>query len=264
MKTIKCPKNVTGTKEWAAKNANCISGCSHNCHYCYAKSIAIRFNRKTAQNWKAEIVVGAKLVGGKPCRVMFPTTHDITPNTLPVCLDQIQQILDGGHEILIVSKPHYDCIAVICEAFKDYKTKILFRFTIGSAANATLELWEPGAPSFDERLESLKLAHRLGFATSVSCEPMLDGNIDAVVKKVEPYVTDAIWLGKMNQVKARLTFNQAPEEVVQAAEVLIQEQSDENIQALYQQFKGNPKIKFKDSIKKVVGIEAPKASGLDI
>jgi len=264
MKTNKCPKNVTGTKEWAKKNANCISGCSHDCRYCYAKSIAIRFRRKTAQNWKDEVVVGAKPVGGKPCRVMFPTTHDITPNTLPVCLDQIHYIVDGGHEALIVSKPHYDCIAVICDVFKACKKKILFRFTIGSASNATLKLWEPGAPSFDERLASLKLAHRLGFETSISCEPMLDGNIDAVIKKVEPYVTDAIWLGKMNQVKARLTFNRAPQAVVQAAEVLMHEQRDENIQALWQRFKGNPKIKWKDSIKKIVGIEAPQASGLDV
>ena len=264
MKTIKSEKTVTGTKEWAKKNANCISGCSHDCFYCYAKAIAIRFRRKTAQNWKNEIVLGAKPVGGKPCRVMFPTTHDITPNSLAVCMDQIQLILDGGHEILIVSKPHLECIAAICERFKDCKKKILFRFTIGSASNATLKLWEPGAPSFDERLASLKLAHRLGFETSVSCEPMLDGNIDAVIKKVMPYVTDAIWLGKMNQVKARLTFNRAPKAVVQAAEVLLQEQSDENIQKLYERFKGNPKIKFKDSIKKIVGIEAPQAIGLDI
>ena len=259
-----CPKNVTGTKEWAAKNANCINGCSHDCRYCYAKSIAVRFGRKTAQNRKTEVVVGARPVGGKPCRVMFPTTHDITPNTLPVCMDQIQLILDGGHEILIVSKPHLECIAAICDRFKSYEDKILFRFTIGSASNETLKLWEPGAPSFDERLKALKLAHRLGFETSVSCEPMLDGNIDAVVKQVEPYVTDSIWLGKMNQVKARLTFNQAPEEVVQAAEVLMQEQSDENIKALHQRFKGNSKIKWKDSIKKIVGIEAPQAIGLDI
>ena len=183
---------------------------------------------------------------------------------MPVCSNQIQLILDGGHEILIVSKPHPECIAAICNRFKAYKNKILFRFTIGSASNETLKLWEPGAPSFDERLASLKLAHRLGFATSISCEPMLDGNIDAVVQQVLPYVTDSIWLGKMNQVKARLTFNRAPKEVVQAAEVLMQEQSDENIQALYQRFKGNPKIKFKDSIKKVVGIEVPQAIGLDI
>ena len=44
----------------------------------------------------------------------------------------------------------------------------------------------------------------------------------------------------------------------------MQEQSDENIKALHQRFKGNSKIKWKDSIKKIVGIEAPQAIGLDI
>lgn len=255
---------VFGTKEWAERNVNCLSGCSHDCHYCYAKSGAIRFKRKTPTTWKDEEFVGLKKIGGKIGRVMFPTSHDITRESLLVCLEQIQNVLAGGHEILIVTKPHMGCIAAVCDRFKDYKNKILFRFTIGSAASATLKLWEPGAPSFKERIEALQMAHGLGFKTSVSCEPMLDGNIEAVVMAVEPYVTDAVWLGKMNQVKARLNINQAPMAVVQAAEQLACEQSDANIRQLYQHLKGNPKIKFKDSIKKIVGIAEPKSIGLDI
>ena len=104
---------VFGTKEWAQRNINCLNGCSHDCHYCYAKSGAIRFKRKTPKTWKEEEIVGVKPVGGKPCRVMFPTTHDITPASLPVCLNQIQKVLSAGHSILIVSKPHADCIAAI-------------------------------------------------------------------------------------------------------------------------------------------------------
>jgi DNA repair photolyase len=261
---MKTKIKITGTKEWAAKNINCVSGCSHDCWYCYAKAGAIRFKRKTSATWKDEEPVGSKPVGGKPCRVMFPTTHDITPAVLSVCLEQIRNILSAGHEILIVSKPHVECIAAICERFEGYKEKILFRFTIGSASIETLKLWEPGAPSFEERLEALRLAHRLGFKTSVSCEPMLDNNIEAVVSAVEPYITDAVWLGKMNQVKARLTINKAPADVVQAAEALAKEQSDENIRDLYQRLKDNPKIKWKDSIKAVVGIAAPKTIGLDV
>jgi len=226
--------------------------------------MAVLYKRKTPATWKNEEPVGIKTVGGKLCRIMFPSTHDITPDTLQICIGQIRNILVAGHEILVVSKPHRDCIAAICDGFKDHKDKILFRFTIGSASSETLKLWEPGAPSFDERIEALQLAHGQGFKTSVSCEPMLDGNIEAVVKVVAPYVTDAIWLGKMNQVKARLSFNKAPAEVVLAATVLVKEQSDANIQALYQRLKDNPQIKWKDSIKKVVGIEKPKAIGLDI
>lgn len=259
-----CSPRVFGTKEWAQRNVNCLSGCSHDCHYCYAKSGAIRFKRKTPTTWKIEEAVGIKRFGGKSCRVMFPTTHDITPEFLNFCIHQIQAILSAGHEILIVSKPHPECIKTICDTFEDYRKKILFRFTIGSASNTTLKLWEPGAPSFNERLKALKLAHRRGFQTSVSCEPMLDGNIEAVVKKVEPFVTDAIWIGKMNMVKARLTVNKAPVEVVRASEQLAMEQNDANIRALYGRLKANRKVKWKESIKKVVGIDMPDEIGLDI
>ena len=184
------------------------------------------------------------------------------PTRQAVCSNQIQLILDGGHEILIVSKPHLDCVAAICKRFKGYKKKILFRFTIGSAANETLKFWEPNAPSLDERLQALKLAHQQGFQTSISCEPMLDDNIEAVVKLVEPYVTTDIWIGKMNHVRARLSHNKATAEVVAAGEALIKMQCDENIKSLYARLKNHPKIMWKDTIKKVVGIEAPQASDL--
>lgn len=257
-------QRVTGTKEWAKRNVNCLSGCGHDCWYCYAKAISIRYKRKTPLTWKIEDNVGVKRIGGECCRVMFPTTHDITPQSLPVCIQQIRNILRAGHEILIVSKPHVECITAICDEFGDYRKKILFRFTIGSASNAVLKLWEPSAPTFEERINALKLAHGRGFQTSVSCEPMLDGNIEAVIKAVSPFVTNSIWLGKMNQVKARLTTNQAPAAVVRAAEQLAQEQSDERILALYKRLKTNQLIKWKDSIKKVVGLAEPPEIGLDI
>ncbi len=45
-------KAVFGTHEWASYNENCLLGCSHDCRYCYAKSIAIRLKRKTPTDWK--------------------------------------------------------------------------------------------------------------------------------------------------------------------------------------------------------------------
>ncbi len=38
---------IINKKEYA-----CYFGCSNNCRYCYAKKIAIRFNRKTEESWK--------------------------------------------------------------------------------------------------------------------------------------------------------------------------------------------------------------------
>jgi DNA repair photolyase len=47
-------KPPTGTKEWADVNVNIISGCSHDCHYCFAKSDAVQHRRRTPADWHEE------------------------------------------------------------------------------------------------------------------------------------------------------------------------------------------------------------------
>jgi DNA repair photolyase len=145
-----------------------------------------------------------------------------------------------------------------------HKDRILFRFTIGSANDEVLSFWEPGAPSFRERLGSLKLAYHHGFETSVSCEPMLDDGIEDVVAAVEDYVTDAIWIGKANKLASRLSLNKAPAEIVQAGRLLEDSQSNARIEQLFTKLGDHPKIKWKDSIKQVVGLDRPTEAGLDV
>ena len=53
-------------------------------------------------------------------------------------------------------------------------------------------------------------------------------------------------------------------QLMQKAEQLIAWQSDTNIKQLYGQFKDNPKIKWKESIKKVLGLKIPIEAGLDV
>ena len=36
-----------GTQEWSVKTINCCTGCSHDCRYCYAKGMAVRFKQVT-------------------------------------------------------------------------------------------------------------------------------------------------------------------------------------------------------------------------
>ena len=259
--------HVFGTKEWAKKTANAGEGCRHDCRYCYAKSMAIRFGRRTAASWAEEVPrinMVSHVCTGKPCRVMFPSTHDITPNSLPSCLEAMAMMLDYGHTLLVVSKPHLECIESICAKFDGYKDKILFRFTIGFADNAVLRFWEPQAPTFEERVLSLIHAHDSGFQTSVSCEPMLDSHIEAVVAEVQQFVSDAIWIGKANQLRARLRINGADDDTMRRGEALSASQNDDTIRDLYIRMKDNPKIKWKESIKQVVGIEVPQEAGLDV
>jgi len=267
VKTVE-KKCVFGTREWAEANANFIDGCIHDCKYCYSKEMAIRFGRKTAKNWKEEEVrsnfhlINYKRLDG---RIMFPSTHDISPLHLENSLTFLGKILQSGNKVLIVSKPHLLCIKAICNQFSKYKHEILFRFTIGSSDTETLNFWEPGAPSYEERLQSLIYAYQNDFQTSISCEPMLDNKIDNVITDVLPYVTDAVWLGKANFLLRRMKMNGITDsKSILKAKQLLEWQSDEQIEELYERYADNPFIKWKESIKKVVDLEIPLMVGLDI
>jgi DNA repair photolyase len=249
-----------GTKEWSDYNINCVTGCSHDCRYCYAKSMAIRFGRKTPETWKDEEIRTdhlskryMKSKDGK--RFMFPSTHDITPTNLSACIQKLTNLLAPGNVGIIVTKPHFECIEALCDVLPMFKNQIIFRLTIGSSDSRSLKFWEPGAPDFEERLASLKYAHSKGYQTSVSCEPMLDYNIQDVVEQVLPYVTETVWIGKPNLLKSRLSINgHNDEETMARADRLLHSLSDQYIWDLYDKYKDNPKIRWKDSIKKVVGI----------
>jgi DNA repair photolyase len=258
----------TGTQDWAASNVNIQDGCEHDCRYCYAKTMAIRFKRTTATSWKKPRFRQHDLDRGftrRSGRIMFPTAHDITPNNLDACLAVLKRMLAAGNDVLIVSKPRVACTARLCEELARYRAQIVLRFSIGSTNDTVLSFWEPGAPSFADRLASLKTAYLHDFRTSVSGEPMLDGNPDALISAVRSYVTDSIWLGKINRLRNILPFNcPSDAEAVRRGDRLTAHQSDRAIQALYSQHRNDPLIKWKDSIKKVVGLKRPNNIGLDV
>jgi len=262
------PKPVSGTREWATSSVNVIDGCAHDCRYCYARATAARFGKNPA-DWSKEVPRPHKGVGKRVGTVMFPSSHDITPENSGDTLPKLLWLLVAGNDVLVVSKPHLSIVETICKGLVAYQDKILFRFTIGSQDDAVLKLWEPGAPCFQERFDSLQHAWRSGFRTSVSMEPLLDTNEDDIVELVhllEPWVTDSVWLGKMNSAVARLVLNGFSDDPVlmSAAKVLVASQSDRRIRALYERLKGCPSVKWKESIKKVVGIDVPAEPGLDV
>jgi hypothetical protein len=203
--------------------------------------------------------------GKKTGTVMFPTAHDITPANINHCVVVLRKLVKAGNKVLIVSKPHLSCIQHICSYLDGFQNNVLFRFTIGSADDAVLKRWEPGAPPFAERIECLKFARQHNdWATSVSCEPMLDRNVSVVIEAARPYVTDAIWLGKPNKITTRLVMNNPGNPDAKAmGDELEAMFPDDFIWALYNQYKNDPMIKWKDSIKAVVGLERSMVKGLD-
>lgn len=257
-------KQATGTREWAKHNVNCISGCAHNCRYCYAREMAVRFKRKTVETWPDEVVnqkAVDKTYWHREGVTMFPTTHDITPENLPTCELVIKSLLRTNNRLLIVSKPHPHVISRLVFELERWKTLIEFRFTIGSRFDNILSYWEPNAPSYEQRRDSLKIAEAAGYRTSVSIEPMLDvGDIEGLVRDLDPFVTDTIWIGKMNKIRSRVVVEiDFDRRVIEALEEC---QADPCIRHTHRQLKDNPKIRWKESIKKVVGLElATEAEG---
>ncbi len=257
-------KKISGTREWAAHTVNCITGCEHNCRYCYARANALRFRYiASPDDWATprvrlrDVNKTRRKVDG---RIMFPTTHDITPKTLAPCLCVLRNLLGAGNEVLIVTKPHFECVERICSELCMFRKSILWRFTIGAMDNRILSYWEPGAPCYKERFRSLQYAFCDGFATSVSCEPCLDtSSVVALFSKCEPFITDSFWIGKANKLAGRCSPDTLPCEI----ENIEAEQTDEIVRRIYEQLKHEPKIRWKESFKSVLGLELAAQAGED-
>ncbi len=259
-------KKIRGTREWAVANIDCCTGCPHGCRYCYAYYDAVvRKRLVTAEQWRTCSIRDEDVEKAHPHypgQVMFPCTHDIVPENLDACLQVIDNLLKSDNKVLIVSKPHMSCIAVLCDHLQPYKDSILFRFTITAGSNPVLSFWEPGAPVYEERVSCLQMAHKLGFQTSVSIEPMLEtATVVEMVKALEPFVTHSIWLGKMNKINERVVADS--DEMEREIQRICAGQSDARIWAIYEQLKNNPLVFWKESIKEVVGLDLATEPGYD-
>ena len=258
---------IRGTREWAVAEINCSRGCPHGCLYCYARYDQVSKKKLvSASEWnhpqdiEEEVNKDHLLYDGQ---VMFPATHDIVPENIDSCVKVLKKLLDAGNNVLVVSKPHLNCIQRLCQEFYSDKERILFRFTITARDPQILSFWEHGAPDYQERLMCLRSSFERGFATSVSIEPMLHReDIVAMVHELLPFVSQSVWIGKMNKIGRRVVGDS--EQMRVEIKRIQGGQGDEQINLLYQELQGVEKIRWKESIKEVLGLTLPTQAGLDI
>jgi DNA repair photolyase len=255
MKKKKSSKH--GTKEWAEKSSfNILTGCQHDCLYCFARERLVNTKQVKTVNWskpKLRTRDFFKNPREKKIDVMYPSSHDIHPDNLYAHLFKLDKLVKAFAKVIIVMKPHRECVEAICWNFRNYKEKILFRFTIGSVNSAVLGYWEPNAPSYEERVECLKMARDAGFQTSVSAEPLLDDRPYHLVRNLSKLVTETIWIGRMNRgINCLKAAKMWTSNVEIAYTRLMEQHSDENFIRFYEHLKGNKKIRWKDTVRKVI------------
>ena len=241
---------TSGTREWASHNANCCLGCSNGCRYCYARNMAVHYGRATKVTW-IEMKVNQKALA-KPYRKteerwMFPTSHDITsdPEVMDACFTVLKKLLESENQVLVTTKPRLSVVDKIHELFSSFQDQIQFSFTITSLNDDLLKFWEPNAPRFKERFHSLVFAFNKGYKTSVSIEPFLDYDPGALVKTVEPFCTESIWIGKMNYISRKgIREDEAPFYAAARKNYEL-----DNLVDIWKRMKEHPKVRFKDSIR---------------
>jgi len=112
---------------------------------------------------------------------------------------------------------------------------------------------------FGERLDALQWAYDNGWNTSVSIEPMLEPyTVVELYHILAPYVNDTIWIGKMKGIRQRVPIETKGDE--QMVYDLEEAQCDGQIMLIYLRLKNEPKVRWKDSIKKV--IEGPEGENI--
>jgi DNA repair photolyase len=211
--------------------------------------MAKRFGRCTEETWQ-EMEINYNVLRRKfrkyNGRVMFPSSHDIIdkPEIKEACFIVIKKLLEAGNNLLITTKPKLSITKDIIELFCSFKEQLQFRFTITSLDNQLLSFWEPNAPTYEERFESLKCAYENEFKTSVSIEPFLDYAPQTLVSALSSYITESIWLGPMNYIPQNGISSKDEHQYTE-----IRKRYDiSRLKNIYEDLKDFPLIRFKDSM----------------
>ena len=272
-------KRKTGTREWSEHSANLFLGCEHDCRYCYAREMAIRFSaarwakaseqekrtgmvyRVTRENWPRPLLnvnAAARRMGKVQGVVMCPTAHDITPANVAAMEPFLRHILEVGNQVLIVTKPHRAVVERLCASLLPWRGQIEWRMTITTLDTETAAWWEPAAPVPEERLFALGAAMDAQYRASVSIEPMLSPRdvVTFVEFLVRMFPPETIWIGKMNEIRRRVRV-EGEEDRRQVARIEVG-QTDERILEIVRALAGVPQIRWKDSVQIVIDRENAK------
>jgi len=172
--------------EYGDYTINHLLGCSHGCKYpCYAFLMAKRFGRvKSYEEWIAPKIVSnalellkkeipkqkTKIKSVHLCFTTDPFMYGYD-NVSKMSIEIIKMLNDAGITCTALTK------GILPIELADLSDKNQYGITIISLDEAYREKAEPGAASYEDRINSLRVLHDKGCKTWVSVEPYPTPNI---------------------------------------------------------------------------------------
>lgn len=194
-------KKITQTRgwgEWCGAWRSIDNNCPYGCYFCFGRVKAIQYKRITDKDhWLIPVPHVSKPSIPKDTVVGFPATHDIHEKNYDRCAEFILKLLENNNKLLLVSKPNYKVTNLLINLLEPWQDKVEFRFTI-NWYEPELQMYEPFAPGFKERVKSLQAVFLAGFYTSISIEPYLTRNVTGLIDRLYSWVRGDFWVGIMN------------------------------------------------------------------
>jgi len=209
---VKAKEIFTKTKLGADYVINPYVGCSHNCLYCYAKFIAKWRPTEYGKwgTWVEAKINGPELVKGRKVRgsvFMSSICDAYQPLEKELGLTgKILENLDKNTKLSILTKS--DLVLRDIDILKQFKS-IEVGLTINNFTGKTKELFEPGAPENQQRINALEKLKEQGIKTYAFVSPIIPGLIDLqnIIDKTKNFV-DYYWFEFLNLRGAGKDFSQ--------------------------------------------------------
>lgn len=191
---------------------NPYTGCQHNCAYCYARLFMRRYSGHS-EPWGE--FVDVKINAPELLRKQLERAKRGTVWVSSVCdpyqpIESRYRLTRQCLEELVKKQFPVNIQTKSALVLRDLDIILQFEekevgFTIATDDEAVAKLFEPRASTVTERLDALEKIHSEGIKTFAFVGPLLPGNPEKLVEKLEGKA-DMVYIDRMNYISAMRGF----------------------------------------------------------
>ena len=175
---------------------NPIAGCSHNCKYCWARSLTERWGKSFELQLREHFFKDKMPDDGS--WIFVGSMGDVFCEGVPdewiyKLINYIKNCTANNKFLLQTKNPKR--LTGLKEALLEIKDKVILGTTIETTEETP---WSSAPSTFGRQLNLSYLKHYYGFNTFLSLEPISDFDLDLMKKYVEFIQPEAIEIGKEN------------------------------------------------------------------